>query len=423
MSKSLKQELDYLIQHDQTIWETVQNYLIDGFLYIDANDPTHVWASQSFWKMLGYDPLTDNLVSKNWINHLFSEDYEAMKHRLQNLDQMSGQYEVELRFYHQDGSTVWVRSRSILIRNESGHPHRVLSLHTNITQLKQTQHALQKITREYDMVFEGTQDVIFLIQVNDDDTFTYIRANHALQQKTGIPLETIIGKTPMTLLGPDAGMQLNIYYQRSVALKEIISFEFNFDLPHGQGVWWTTLTPLIIDGKVEFIVGSSMDISDRKRLETQLIRLANHDALTGLPNRRYFFIQLDNVIQKGGPFTMLFCDLDGFKTINDMHGHDIGDELLIQVSRRLKESIGNRGIVSRFGGDEFTIIMNSILTDKEISELKKQLIQVIEAPFLIQNLTCLIGVSAGHAHFPEHGSTSRELIKIADEAMYHVKKK
>lgn len=423
MSQSLKKELDYLIQHDKTIWSTIQNHLVDGFLYVDANDPTHFWASSNFWHVLGYDPESEELIGKNWVDHLLGEDFDWMKQRLQDLNNFNAKNEHELRFHHKNGSTVWIGCRSILIRDEHGKPHRVLSLHTNITQLKQVQNALKKVTREYEMVFEGTQDVIFLIKVNDDNTFTYVRANHALVQKTGISLEGIVGKSPITLLGPEAGMQLYIYYQRCVTLRDIVSFEFNFDLPHGKGVWFTTLTPVIIDGNVEFIVGSSMDISDRKNLENQLVRLANHDALTGLSNRRYFFTQIDSLIQKNQVFTILFCDLDGFKGINDVYGHDIGDELLIQVSQRLKRCVIESGIVSRFGGDEFTFILSGQFLENEISEIKAKIIALIEEPFYINDITCMISVSIGHAQFPEDGSSSRELIKIADTAMYQLKRK
>jgi diguanylate cyclase (GGDEF)-like protein/PAS domain S-box-containing protein len=422
MSQSLKKELDYLIQQDKTIWSTIKNHLVDGFLYVDADDPTHFWASSNFWNVLGYDPESEEVKGKNWVDHLFNEDFIMMKQRLHTLESLNDKSEHELRFHHKNGSTIWISCRSILIRDENGKPHRILSLHTNITQLKDVQNALKKVTHEYEMVFEGTQDVIFLIKVNED-SFTYVRANHALVQKTGISLEGIIGKSPISLLGPEAGMQLYIYYQRCVSLRDIVSFEFDFDLPHGKGVWFTTLTPIVLEGNVEYIVGSSMDISDRKNLENQLIRLANHDSLTGLSNRRYFLTQIDSLVQKNQLFTILFCDLDGFKGINDVYGHDIGDELLIQASQRLKRCIVENGMVSRFGGDEFTLILNGLLSELEISEIKARITAIIEEPFYINDIVCMISVSIGHSQFPQDGDSSRELIKIADQAMYQIKKK
>lgn len=422
MSQLLKQELDYLIQHDLGLLDIIQNQLVDGVLYIDANDPTHFWSNSSFWHALGYNQDHSNLSNMNWVSHLLSDDYEMIKHKLQQLQDMNGRNEHDLRFVHNDGSIVWMNCRSVLIRNKLGEPHRLLSLFTNITLLKQAQQALKKVTREYEMVFEGTQDVIFLIKVNDDETFTYVRANQALVQKTGISFNNIIGKSPIDLVGPELGMQLNIYYQRCVTLREVVSFESEFDLPHGQGTWATTLTPLVVDGSVEFIVGSSMDISDRKRLELQLIKLANHDSLTGLPNRRYFFTQVDNLIQKKHNFTILFCDLDGFKGINDVYGHHIGDELLIQVSQRLRKSVEHKGIVSRFGGDEFTFILNSDLSESEVSFIQESITQTIEEPFFIEDMICMISVSIGKAIFPNDGQSSRELIRIADTAMYKYKR-
>jgi diguanylate cyclase (GGDEF)-like protein/PAS domain S-box-containing protein len=422
MSQLLKQEFDVLIRQDKNLWDTIQSKLVDGVLYIDANDFSNFWSNRYFWHVLGFDFENNEECNYNWLDYLNIEDHELIKDRSNHSMNMKNRYEQELRFTHKDGSIIWMNCRSVLIRDEEGKPHRILGLFNDITTLKQTQQELSMVTKEYEMVFEGTQDVIFLIKVNEDESFTYVRANHALVHRTGISLNGIIGKSPIDLLGPDAGMQLNIYYQRCVALREIVSFESSFDLPHGQGVWFTTLTPMMMDGKVKFIVGSSMDISDRKRLETQLIKLANHDMLTGLPNRRYFFLQLDNLIQKKQPFTILFCDLDGFKGINDVYGHNIGDELLIQVSQRLKKIVDTHGVASRFGGDEFTMIINSMLSEHEILKIKDEIKLKIEEPFFIEDMICMISVSTGVARFPDDGQTSRELIKVADSAMYQFKR-
>lgn len=416
MSELLKHELQQLLLNHQ-IPDILSDKLIDGILLIDCNNPSLIWCSSHFWNILGYHD-DECKPYPCWIECLIEEDALMLQSRMQNITSMPHFSEHVLRYLHKDGSIVYSKCRSVMIYDEFNQPYRILSLQTDITQLKKTQSVLEDIKHEYDMVFEGTQDVIFLVKVNEDDSFTYVRANQALQEKTGIPLQNIIGYSPISLLGPEAGMQLNLYYQRCVKIRETISFEQVFDLPKGKSTWWTTLTPVMKQGKVMYIVGTSSDISDRKHLESQLIQLANHDSLTTLPNRRYFFAYVDANIGKRKPFTVLFCDLDGFKAINDNNGHDFGDLLLIEASSRLKHVVGPRGLVARFGGDEFVMLIDHELSVEQVKDIICEIRQAIIKPFTIKSTECIISISIGYAQYPVDGLSSRELIKHADMAMY-----
>ena len=155
--------------------------------------------------------------------------------------------------------------------------------------------------------------------------------------------------------------------------------------------------------------------AQRKRAERQLHRLATRDSLTGLPNRAAALDRLDAEISRPGA-ALLFCDLDGFKPVNDRLGHAAGDELLIAVADRLRTSVRGEDLVSRFGGDEFVIVCRA----GEVEALVERIRDVVAQPFTAGGEQVRIGLSVGVAHAAADTSTD-ELIGRADAAMYEAK--
>jgi len=168
------------------------------------------------------------------------------------------------------------------------------------------------------------------------------------------------------------------------------------------------------------------DISEKKQSEEIIWRQANFDHLTNLPNRRLFLYRLQRAI----PFTLrdntslalLFLDLDNFKEVNDTLGHDQGDLLLIEVTRRLLECVRDTDTVARFGGDEFIVLLTSIKEDVDIIKVIKKIIESLRKPYHFNNhtVTC-ISASIGVTICPEDGNNIDTLLKNADRAMYLAK--
>jgi len=168
------------------------------------------------------------------------------------------------------------------------------------------------------------------------------------------------------------------------------------------------------------------DITERKRAEAEIIHLARHDVLTGLANRAQFNEKLEEAgkhLKRGGTaITVMMLDLDRFKAVNDTLGHPAGDELLVQVGRRLQSTIRESDLLARLGGDEFAIIQKSGQGQHEGAiALAVRIIQAISEPFDLNGVEASVGTSIGIAMAPEHGVEPEALLKHADLALYNAK--
>ncbi|CAN0000771.1 unnamed protein product [Chrysoparadoxa australica] len=171
-------------------------------------------------------------------------------------------------------------------------------------------------------------------------------------------------------------------------------------------------------------VGIFADITKAKEQQNQLEHQAYHDALTKLPNRILFTKQLEKTIAKAhakNTFAVCYLDLDNFKPINDNHGHQVGDQLLVLLASRLKNVISKKDMIARFGGDEFAILLNGGKNNKSFATTLDKLIVEIEKPFIVYNETFNVSASIGYTIYPYDKNAPDILLRHADNAMYHAK--
>jgi len=180
-----------------------------------------------------------------------------------------------------------------------------------------------------------------------------------------------------------------------------------------------------IHGFMGFII-SFHDITKQKNLELKLFDLAHFDALTGLPNRRYFFDFLYEYeklyYNKNYDFAVLFMDLNGFKEINDTMGHDKGDLLLVEVGNRIKNCTSGSDMVARIGGDEFVMLQTEVTDRQQVEDRKNLILKALEPKVLLDDKECFIGAAIGFALYSEKESISH-LMNMADSRMYSQKER
>ncbi|MCG8668429.1 MAG: EAL domain-containing protein [Pseudomonadales bacterium] len=167
------------------------------------------------------------------------------------------------------------------------------------------------------------------------------------------------------------------------------------------------------------------DISEKCKQEELIRYQAYHDDLTNLPNRSLFNDRLSHALKKRtrdrAKLAIFYMDLDGFKTINDSLGHAVGDSLLMQVAKRLVETLRDDDTVARLGGDEFVVLMEEVISHADVVRLAERVLQVVQKPFYLEGQELYISTSIGVSLFPDDGDTEELLVRNADIAMYKAK--
>lgn len=160
---------------------------------------------------------------------------------------------------------------------------------------------------------------------------------------------------------------------------------------------------------------------ERSRHEEEIQFLANHDALTNLPNLRYFKEVFSDLLTRTEKIAVMFMDLDQFKALNDTFGHNFGDILLQELAKRIEKMIGKANIVARMGGDEFILLIRDMADKQQAKEMAEQILKATEQPLMIEGQEFQVTASIGISLFGQHGTTIGQLMKNADVAMYNAK--
>lgn len=251
--------------------------------------------------------------------------------------------------------------------------------------------------------------------------------NPKFTQLMGYSPEEAIGKTPRIIKGNFLSREFYQEMWQTILAGNEWHGVFHNRTKSGSLVWEVaSISPIRNEsGAITHFVGVKEDITELKRLQEEMEHMARHDQLTGLPNRFLFNDRLAQALvlakRRRTSFAVLYMDLDGFKAVNDTHGHEVGDALLVATAKRLGECIRESDTLARMGGDEFTSLLLDIQDGENASRRAQSMIDALSKPFKLGPVECSIGVSIGIALFPRDGATSDALLSAADTAMYDVK--
>lgn len=395
-----------------------------GFLVFDP-DGRLLAANRRARERLGFKPeqLSGLTIGELDAGHS-PETLEALWQRL--LSDVGGRPEVLLTHHRDaDGKTFPVETRMAAVDLDG--TTRIVMLATAVTSDLVARQRLAEQERLFQQVFHASEDAILLL-----DGTEFIDCNEAAVRMLRCRSKDELLPVPPWGLSPEHQPDGRLSTEKARAMIEIAHrthfhrFEWLHRRADGDDFpVEVTLTLLEWQGRqILHVVWN--DITERKRNEHRIEKLARYDLLTGLPNRRLLQENADRLLGGDGghrrPVGVMYMDLDRFKDINDTQGHETGDRVLAEVARRLRACLRENDTVARLGGDEFAFL----LPDTEIAAMCRvadRVVEALEAPFQINGLSTRIGASIGLVCHPQHGTSLAELLKHADIAMYRAKER
>ena len=308
---------------------------------------------------------------------------------------------------------IWILDRGkVVSRDHNGQPVRMTGTLKNIHHLKEAEEQLNLFKRSIENISEG----VFITNTN----FKFISVNNAYCRYTGETREQALASylffhqypEPFTEeIKKTLKVKGNWFGEvESVRVNgDKFEIELNIDAVHDE------------DGKISHFVGVFSDITSRKSTEKELLKLANTDPLTDLPNRSFFQASHANLVRRGENHALLCLDMDNFKKINDSLGHQTGDVLIKQIAKRIQRMTGKTATCYRLGGDEFSVLLEDKSDVHLITHFAQGLLDILARPFIINKQEFVLGASIGIAFYPDDGTTPQEMLKNADTAMYFAK--
>lgn len=297
----------------------------------------------------------------------------------------------------------------------------------DVTQQKANEEKLRIANERLKLAIEGSGEAIWDLNLT---TGTYVLSG-GLSEVLGYPEDDVPRSRDewRKIIHPEDLTRVSVAFQACLAGRAP-NFRCEYRIRTKDGSWkWIFSRGVIVsradDGKPTAMTGTITDVTARKESEEMAWRHANLDPLTGLPNRRHFLIELGTELRKATRSSkktaLLFIDLDGFKQVNDLFGHDAGDFLLMEVADRIRKAIRETDGLARLGGDEFTVLLTDLHAPDHVEFVCQDMLARLSQPFGIGNEFAYVSASIGVAISPVDAASADELLRKADTAMYAAK--
>jgi diguanylate cyclase (GGDEF)-like protein/PAS domain S-box-containing protein len=392
-----------------------------GCFEIDMRDGTSV-GTPAFFELYGLPGDRGSWTQQEWLSFVHPDDLPSLITHLKEVAAGAEMATVEYRVVRADGEVRWTASRARVETGADGRQIRAYGIQQDITERKDAELALVE-SEEHHRHFIEVNPACFWTA---DPAGRISVANSSAAVRFGIPMEVSAAVAAPPLVHPEDRVRVLATWRRSLGSGQPYDVEHRMRWSNGDYRWvHSRAYPRFNDaGEILGWYGATEDVHERKLAEQRMNWMATHDPLTGLANRTQFHDCLQAEIDRAGKWqvALLLLDLDGFKLVNDNHGHDVGDELLVQTASRLRQAVGTLGMVSRLGGDEFTIIVPRMSGQEWLQQFAELILTTLSVPTIVHGIEVTPRASIGAAIYPEDHTTVSELLKDADLALYAAKR-
>ncbi|ANU09545.1 PAS/PAC sensor-containing diguanylate cyclase/phosphodiesterase [Planococcus antarcticus DSM 14505] len=321
------------------------------------------------------------------------------------------------------GELVNIISSYTPVRDENREIIGATIFYKNVTELKKTEKELQKSQEKYKLITESAFDVITLI--NSSGLIEYVSPSN--EKILGYPDTAYIGNPFTTNVHPEDAVGLIETVTSLMDGDKPATIEVRFLHQDGHSIWMEVFpTPVIENGKVNQLLTIARDITERKRLQDKIAKMAFYDHLSGIPNRRTFDDRLQKAIyqatRSGRKVAILMLDGRKFKQINDQFGHDAGDAVIKEMANRLQACVRPIDTAARLGGDEMGVILPELDSLEVAEDTAKRILKSYREPFNFNGFEIKIGAGIGISLYPDDSVNEKQLMKYADMALYEAKK-
>lgn len=408
-------------KHYRVIYHASQDFitinrLSDG-VYLDVNQPYLDALGYTRDELIGHTPQELGVWAIPAERERFVETLNSER-RCQNY---------EACFKGKNGQLVWGLASSTIV--DLGGTDCIYSVTRNISERRQAELALRESEKNFRALYEASQDFIF---INRLDSGVFLEVNPPFLRALGCQSEEVIGKTSPDIGFWDEPADRQKFYEILTKDRKIQGVEVRVRSRSGQLAWWLISASIVELNGVDCIYSVARDITERKLAEKRVNELAFFDQLTGLPNRALLLDRLGQAMagssRSGQYCALLMIDLDNFKSLNDTQGHDVGDQLLKQVGRRLAGLVRAEDTVARVGGDEFLVILSGLSPAREDAALQAELVSekivaTLGGDYLLVESAFHSTPSVGVTLFIGQDTDRDSLLKQVDIAMYRAKDK
>jgi diguanylate cyclase (GGDEF)-like protein/PAS domain S-box-containing protein len=393
---------DLLSDIDAIVWEA------------DADTFAIEFVNDRVADLLGYEPADMIAVPGFWSTRIVHPDDRDTF--LASEDEVIGRgvARVTYRALSADGELVWLSSVARLTTDQGGR-RRVRGVETDVTAMKRAEAEARESEERFRLLSEASRDSVIVHTGG-----VIVEVNQAFSEQFGWAPEEAVGLRPEDYIAPES---IALAAER---LAQDSSGDLEVEGIHRSGArrWYAAQSREAgFHGQLARVVVLT-DITDMRRREQRALHDASHDQLTGLPNRAAFFRRVGAELERrrdDHALGLLYCDLNGFKGVNDTHGHAAGDALLQLAAQRLVSVVRTTDPVFRVGGDEFVILLPSlpmVAAERVVDLMKQRIVKVFAPSFSVGSAAARVGVAVGTAMCPPHANTADALVDHADQAMY-----